>query len=152
MNLVGRFTLHNFKLLKTVACNLLTTWVVLCKSNTQLAYVVVGELCAWFTQYNSSCKQVACDSFRQKLCSVNQPLCIQWKKNLLVCFQTVLKCALEIVKNTYVSPLLKRLYPSKTMLITQILPIIWDLVHLATFNACNFMKYKKLLKYISIYG
>ena len=38
------------------------------------AYVVVCELCAWFTQYNSSCKQVACDSFRQKLCSVNLPL------------------------------------------------------------------------------
>jgi hypothetical protein len=37
------------------------------------AYFVVGELCAWFTQSNSSCKQVACDSFRQTLCSVNQP-------------------------------------------------------------------------------
>jgi hypothetical protein len=59
---------------KTVACNLLTTWVVLCKSSTQLAYIVVGELYAWFTQYNSSCKQVACDSLRQKLCSVNRHL------------------------------------------------------------------------------
>jgi hypothetical protein len=58
---------------KTVACNLLTTWVVLCKSSTQLAYVVVDELCLWFRRYNLSCKQVACDSFRQKLCSINPP-------------------------------------------------------------------------------
>jgi hypothetical protein len=65
----GRFTLHyNFCL------NLShTTWVVLCKSSTRLAYVVVAELCAWFTQYNSSCKQVACDSFKRKLCSVDRP-------------------------------------------------------------------------------
>ena len=37
--------------------------------NTQLTYVVVSDLCAWFTQYNSSCKQVACDRFRQKWCN-----------------------------------------------------------------------------------
>jgi hypothetical protein len=36
---------------KTVTCNLLTTWVVLCKSSTQLAYDNVGKLCAWFRQY-----------------------------------------------------------------------------------------------------
>ena len=30
-------------------------------------YDNVSELCVWFTQYNSSCKQVAWDSFRQKL-------------------------------------------------------------------------------------
>jgi hypothetical protein len=35
--------IHNFG--KTVTCNLLTTWVVLCKSSTQLTYVVVGEFC-----------------------------------------------------------------------------------------------------------
>jgi hypothetical protein len=57
------------RLPKTVACNLLTTWFVLCKSNTQLAYVVVGELCARWTQYYLSCNQVACDSFGQK-CAV----------------------------------------------------------------------------------
>ena len=46
-----------------------------CKSSTQLARVVIGEFYAWFTQCNSSCVQVgqvAYDSFRQKLCSVNQ--------------------------------------------------------------------------------
>jgi hypothetical protein len=32
---------------KTVACNVLTTWVVLCKSSTQLNHDNVGELCAW---------------------------------------------------------------------------------------------------------
>ena len=58
--------IHNFFLL----LKLLTTWAVLCKSSTQLSYDNVGELCAWFTQHNSSCKQVACDSFRQKLCFV----------------------------------------------------------------------------------
>ena len=42
----------------------------MCKSSTQLVYVVVSELCAWFTPYNSICKQVACDSFRQKLWSI----------------------------------------------------------------------------------
>jgi hypothetical protein len=30
-------------------------------------------LCAWFSQYNSSCMQIACDSFWQKLASVNRP-------------------------------------------------------------------------------
>ena len=46
---------------------LLTTLVVLCKSSTQLGQLArffKGELCASFTQYNSSCKQVACDNFR----------------------------------------------------------------------------------------
>jgi hypothetical protein len=33
--------------------------VVLWKSSAQLVYVVVGELYAWFTQYNASCKLVA---------------------------------------------------------------------------------------------
>jgi hypothetical protein len=31
---------------------------------------LLDELCAWFTQYNSSCKQVACDSFSRKSCVV----------------------------------------------------------------------------------
>jgi hypothetical protein len=58
---------------KTVACNLLAIGVVLCKSSTQLTCDNVSKLCVWFTQYNSNCKQVACDSFRQPLCSVNRP-------------------------------------------------------------------------------
>jgi hypothetical protein len=65
----GWFILHN---LSTDACNLLPTWVTLCKWSPQYANIVVDELCAWFTQYNSSCKQVAGDSFMQKLCSVNR--------------------------------------------------------------------------------
>jgi hypothetical protein len=52
---------------KSVACNVLTTWVVLCKSSTRLAYVVVGKLCAWFTQYNSSC---TCKQERIQTCQV----------------------------------------------------------------------------------
>ena len=40
----------------------------LCCLNQVLGYVVVGELCAWFIQYNSSCKHVARDSFRQRRC------------------------------------------------------------------------------------
>jgi hypothetical protein len=31
---------------KTVACNLLTTWVVLCTSSTQLTYDNLGKVCA----------------------------------------------------------------------------------------------------------
>jgi hypothetical protein len=49
---------------KFVACNVLTTWVVLCKSSTQVTYVFIGkllgELCAWFTTQLTrlSCKQL----------------------------------------------------------------------------------------------
>jgi hypothetical protein len=58
---------------------------LLCKSSTLLTYVVVGMwvVCfTVFTQYNSRCKLVACESFRQKLHNVNQPLvalkCMQY--------------------------------------------------------------------------
>jgi hypothetical protein len=44
---------------------LFTTWVVLCKSHTTHLYDNIDELCAWFTQYNSSCKQVVFDSLGQ---------------------------------------------------------------------------------------
>jgi hypothetical protein len=37
------------RLPKTVTCNSLTNVGVLCKSSTQLAYVVVGELCLIYT-------------------------------------------------------------------------------------------------------
>jgi hypothetical protein len=77
---------------KTVACKLLTTWIVLCESNTQLAYVVVSELCAWFTQYNSSCKQVACDSFGQKLWSINRPLKVNFLHFSLVNIANISVC------------------------------------------------------------
>ena len=89
--------------LRAVPCNQLTTWVVLksstvrqiytynlscilCKWSTQVAYIVLSELCAWFTQYNSRCKLVACDSFRQKLCSVNLPYCKKIKLIQIVLF------------------------------------------------------------------
>jgi hypothetical protein len=50
----------------------------------KLVYVVVVEnLCAWFTQCNSSCKLVAYDSFRQKLCSINRPMQPTTKQELL---------------------------------------------------------------------
>jgi hypothetical protein len=50
---------------KTVACNLLTTWVVL-KSSTKLAYVAVGELYAWFTQFwHSLFFTAACQNWRK---------------------------------------------------------------------------------------
>jgi hypothetical protein len=61
---------------KIVACKLLTTWVVLFKSNTQLAYVWVSFVSCvldlhW--QYSSfKYKQVACDCFRKKLCSASK--------------------------------------------------------------------------------
>jgi hypothetical protein len=35
---------------------------ILCKSSTLLIYDKVSELCVWFAEYNSSCKQVACES------------------------------------------------------------------------------------------
>jgi hypothetical protein len=82
---IVKANLHYTTLPKIVACNLLTTWVVLCKSSIQLTYVVVDESCAWFTQCNSSCQQGACDSFRRKLCSVNLPSfysnCAAWFKS-----------------------------------------------------------------------
>jgi hypothetical protein len=42
----------------------------------QLAYDNAGKLCAWFTHaiQLKLYKQVACDSFRQKLCSLNRAL------------------------------------------------------------------------------
>jgi hypothetical protein len=45
---------------------------ILYESSTQLAYVVVGKLCAWSTQYNSSCRKDAYDSFNQILCDVRK--------------------------------------------------------------------------------
>jgi hypothetical protein len=63
---------------KTVARNLLTTWVVLCKSSRQLAYCHVNQATTRCrTTQASSYKQSGqyiCDSFRQKLCCVNRPL------------------------------------------------------------------------------
>jgi hypothetical protein len=64
----NRFTLHNFCLkLSHATSSQLELYCVLCKSSTHLTCDNVGELCVCYTQCNSSYKQVACDSFRQKL-------------------------------------------------------------------------------------
>jgi hypothetical protein len=56
---------------KLVACNLFATSVVLCKSSMHLGYVVMGGLCAWFTQYNSSCKKVFSNTILFLACGVD---------------------------------------------------------------------------------
>jgi hypothetical protein len=70
-----RFAQHNFciKLSHVPAYNFSSTvWI---KLTTRLQYVVVGELCAWFTaQCNSSCKQVACMLKHYDMTAMNQTL------------------------------------------------------------------------------
>jgi hypothetical protein len=54
----------------TTCWQLVNRFVTTCLQtcNNLCIFTSVGKLCAWFTQYNSSCKQVACDSsVRQKL-------------------------------------------------------------------------------------
>ena len=68
--------------------NLYECFQITMSVKANLRYMFVDKLCAWFTQYNSSCKQVASDSFRKKLRKV-------YKSVLKVCYANVLDCAVH---------------------------------------------------------
>ena len=71
--------------------NLYECFQITMSVKANLRYMFVDKLCAWFAQYNSSCKQVARDSFRQKLRRV-------YKSVLKVYYANVLDCAVyEII-------------------------------------------------------
>jgi hypothetical protein len=57
-------------------CSLGNRSILLRKSTPRLTWQQHRWVVCWFTQYKSSCKQVACDSFRQKMCSLNRSLAL----------------------------------------------------------------------------